>query len=283
MIFSSALSLSATLALALPAGLLLGSFLNVCISRLPAHQSIVAPGSRCPRCGAAIRPWHNIPLLSFIVLGGRCRDCRQPISLRYPLVEATLAALFAGTVWRFPAAPANAECGVFCFLLLGLFWMDVETMRLPDSFTLTGTLLGLMQTLLPGRGLAQSLDLTASAPFAIPHLPPLLASCFAAAGSMGLLLAIRSIYRATRQEDGLGLGDVKLAAMVGAWLGITGELLTLALGILSAALVGAFLLARRGRSSGRDPLPLGAFLCTGAAVTIFAGRPLLTWYFHFWR
>ena len=268
--------------LALLAGLLLGSFLNVCISRLPVHHSIVFPGSHCPRCGAAIRPWHNIPLLSFIVLGGRCRDCRAPIPVRYPLTEAGLAMLFAAVVWRFPASPEKIEGCMLCFLLFGLFWMDAETMRLPDSFTLTGTALGLAQTLLPGRGLAQGLHLTASIPFSAPPVPPLLASGFAGAGAAGLLLVIRWTYRAVRRQEGLGLGDVKLAAMLGVWLGVTGVLLTMVLGVFSAALVGASLTISTGGDARRMPLPFGSFLCAGGVLVLFTGRSLLMWYFHFW-
>ncbi len=271
-----------SLAVALTAGLLLGSFLNVCISRLPEHRSIVFPGSHCPRCGAAIRPRDNIPLLSFILLGGRCRACRKPISLRYPLTEAALALLFAGAVSRFPSLPARVEASVLCFLLLGLFFMDVETMRLPDSFTVTGTALGLLQTLLPGHGLGRALHFAELAPFSVPALPPPAAAGAAGAGAAGLLLLVRFLYRTVRREDGLGLGDVKLAAMLGVWLGGLGTALALAIGILLAACTGVLLLAFQGRAARRLPLPFGAFLCAGAGCTLFVGARLLAWYFHFW-
>ncbi len=118
-------------AAALVSGLLLGSFLNVCIARLPSHRSIAWPGSHCPRCGAAIRPLDNIPLLSFALLRGRCRSCGKPIALRYPLIEAALPLLFIAAAARFPSDGAALEAGAFLFRLLGLFCMDAETLLLP--------------------------------------------------------------------------------------------------------------------------------------------------------
>ncbi len=261
-------------------GLLLGSFLNVCIARLPRHESIAWPGSHCPRCGAAIRPWDNVPLLSYALLRGRCRDCRKPISWRYPLVEAALGGLLVSCALRFASLSASASAGVFCFLLLGLFAMDLETYRLPDAFTLIGTGLGIAAALVPGASLVPALQLLRNAPFTAPPLPTVLGCCLAATLGAGLLLLIRWVYFTLRKQEGLGLGDVKMAALLGAWLGVTGLVLSLAAGVLLAALVGVTV---GGKGKGRMArLPLGAFLAVGGLVTLFGGRPILAWYFHFW-
>ena len=262
-------------------GLLLGSFLNVCIARLPRHQSIVWPGSHCPQCSALIRPWDNLPLLSYGLLRGRCRDCRRPIPVRYPLVEAALALLFLAAAARFAGPWPLAEAALLCFLLLGLLVMDAETSLLPDSFTLPGLALGLLQTLLPGGGLPSALRLTAHAPFSVPHWPSWISGLLGAAGAAGALLLVRWLYWLVRRRQGMGLGDVKLAAMLGAWLGVAGVALSLALGVLLAALAGLVLLRRGFTGSAR--LPFGSFLCAAALITLFTGRAILTWYFSFFR
>jgi leader peptidase (prepilin peptidase)/N-methyltransferase len=265
-------------------GLLLGSFLNVCIARLPHHASIVRPGSHCPRCAAPIRPWQNIPLLSYALLRGRCRQCRERISWRYPAVEAALAALLVLCVLRMPTLVAAADAGVLCFLLLGLLCMDAETFRLPDTFTLPGIVLGIAQSWLPGGGLVPALDLARSAPFACPAWSPLVSSIAGAGLAGGVLYAIRALYFALRRREGMGMGDVKLAAMLGAWMGVSGAALSLMLGILAAAVWSASRMRiGPGRNGWQARLPLGAFLCAGGLGTLFAGENILRWYFHFWR
>jgi leader peptidase (prepilin peptidase)/N-methyltransferase len=264
------------------AGLLFGSFLNVCIARLPRHASIAWPGSHCPRCAAPIRAWENVPLVSFVLLRGRCRRCRKPISWRYPLVEAGLAVLFVLCIGRISTI-VLVESWVFCFLLLGLFVMDLETFRLPDAFTLPGLGLGLVQTLLPGDGLASQLRLTEHAPFSAPRMPALTGSLVGAAGAAATLLLIRWAYRRLRQRDGMGLGDVKLAAMLGAWLGVTGVALTFMLAVVLAAVAGLAAMAVLRRPAASLRLPFGSFLALGALLCLFMGEPLLRWYFSFWR
>ncbi len=276
------ISLSSSLAaMAVVAGLLFGSFLNVCIARLPEHRSIAWPGSRCPRCSAPIRAVDNIPLLSFVLLRGRCRHCRKPISLRYPLVEAGLAALFLLAAVRFPFPWQFAEAAVFCFLLLGLLGMDAETLLLPDSFTLPGIGLGLLQATLTPGGLISTLRLTSGAPIALPHFPPAASSLLGSAGAAASLWLIRWLYRLLRHREGMGLGDVKLGALLGAWLGIAGVALTLVLGTLFASVGGLILLARGKTTVGPLRLPFGSFLCLGGLFVLFAGKSILTWYFHF--
>ncbi|MFP5230283.1 MAG: prepilin peptidase [Acidobacteriota bacterium] len=253
-------------------GLAFGSFLNVCISRLPRHESIVFPGSHCPRCGAAIASGDNIPLLSWILLLGRCRHCRQPIAWRYPAVEFATACLFLLCYLRFGLTPTGAGLAVLCFLLLGLAVMDAETMRLPDSFTLPGLALGILYAAL--RPADNPMGRLAHAGAAL---------LWAALAALFLFL-IRWLYFVLRHKQGLGMGDVKLLAMIAAWLGRAPAILTLLLGAVAAALYGILAVAL---SRGRRPflstrLPLGSFLCAAALFTIFRGEPIIRWYLHFY-
>ncbi len=257
-------------------GLAFGSFLNVCISRLPRHESIVHPRSRCPRCGAAIASGDNIPILSWLLLRGRCRHCKQRIAWRYPAVEFAMAALFLLCYLRFGLNFTGIGIGVLCFLLLGLAVMDAETMRLPDAFTLPGIVLGILFS-----GVGESLfrgDL---------HHSLVINTLFAAgmAGAAALfLLIIRWLFFAIRHKQGLGMGDVKLFAMIAAWLDPAGAILTLLLGALAAALYGilAVTLSRGRRPFLSTRLPLGSFLCAAALYTIFAGQPIIAWYLRFY-
>ncbi len=261
--------------------LLFGSFLNVCIARLPEHRSIVRPGSHCPRCGAAIRPWDNVPLLSWLLLGGRCRACREPISVRYPLVEAGYAGLVAGSVARFGFTPEGLAACVFCFFVLGLLVMDLEAMLLPDAFTL------------PGLGLGLAWAFAAPAVRGKPGWPSdsvhaLILAAVSAAGWTLLLLLIRWSYYALRRRQGLGLGDVKLIAMLAAWLGAPQTALCFLLAVVAAAAVGLAALGRQAlqRESSATPwgqmrLPLGTFLCASSLYALFFGKHTLNWYLSF--
>jgi len=254
-------------------GLAFGSFLNVCISRLPRHQSIVRPRSRCPRCGATIRALDNLPLLSWILLRARCRHCHQPIAWRYPAVELATAALFLLCFLQFGLSLMSLGMAILCFLLLGLAVMDAETMRLPDAFTLPGIALGILYAAL---GPAETLGghfIDAG----IALLWPFLAALF--------LLLIRWLFFLLRHKEGLGMGDVKLMAMIAAWLGPAPAILTLLLACLAAAVYGLLAVAL---SRGRRPffstrLPLGSFLCAAALYVLFAGDPVITWYLKFFQ
>jgi len=255
-------------------GLAFGSFLNVCISRLPRHESLVRPRSRCPRCGAMIRPFDNIPILSWLLLRGRCRSCRQRIAWRYPAVEFATAALFLLCYLSFGLTFVGVGIAVLCFLLLGLAVMDAETMRLPDAFTLPGIVLGIVFF-----GVEESFfgDLH--------HFFPrkLLLSTMVAAGAALFLLLIRWLYYLVRHREGLGIGDVKLFAMIAAWLGAAPSMLVLLLACVAAALFGILnaVLSRSKRSFGAR-LPFGSFLCAAALFTIFRGEPIIRWYLHFY-
>lgn len=254
-------------------GLVFGSFLNVCISRLPKHESVVRPRSRCPQCGAAIRASDNIPLLSWAVLRGRCRSCKKPIAWRYPAIEVGTAALFLLGYMRFGLTVSGIGIMVLSFLLLGLAAMDAETMRLPDAFTLPGILLGIVFAgLLPASTAADHLA----------HAG--LAVLGAFIGAL-VILTIRWIYYAWRGVEGMGIGDAKLMAMIAAWLGPTLTLVTLFMGALSASVVGLLwiALARRKESPMTTRIPFGSFLCGAALYAVYQGQANVGWYLQFFR
>jgi leader peptidase (prepilin peptidase)/N-methyltransferase len=277
-------------------GLAFGSFLNVCIARLPRHRSIVRPGSACPNCGKAIRAWDNLPLLSFAILRGRCRTCRWPIPWRYPAVELATAALFLLAYLRFGLTLAGAGAAVLSFLLLGLAVMDAETMRLPDAFTLPGIVLGIVWSGLefglakqwPGALLwsaNENLAIGATKPHAQWKLmiAAMIASALWALLAAFLIWLIRWLYHLLRHREGMGLGDAKLLAMIAAWLGPALTGLTFVLGTFAAAVFGIALAARSRRSPDQTMLPFGSFLCAAAIYALFAGQPVLHWYAGFFH
>ncbi|MCC7009333.1 MAG: prepilin peptidase [Acidobacteria bacterium] len=242
-------------------GLVIGSFLNVCIGRLPLGESIVWPGSRCPSCRTAIR-WHdNVPVASYLVLGGRCRACRAPIGLRYPLVELATAGafvlqgIFTGGDW-----PLLAARLVFTVLLIVLFGTDLETQRLPNVVTLPGIVIGVSFSFLLPPGVADSL--------------------YGAALGAGVLLLIRWAWRRATGVDGMGLGDVKMLAMIGAFLGWRQVIVVLFLSSLSGAFVGLGVAALQ-RKSLDYRLPFGTFLAFSAFVASLVGEALIDWYAQF--
>jgi leader peptidase (prepilin peptidase) / N-methyltransferase len=253
-------------------GLAFGSFLNVCISRLPQHESVVHPRSRCPRCRAMIGSGDNIPILSWIVLRGRCRNCKLRIAWRYPAVEFATAALFLLCYLRFGLTIIGIGMDVLCFLLLGLAVMDAETMRLPDAFTLPGIGLGICYAALrPAETVGDRMWHTGQA-------------LLSAIGAALFLVLIRWLFFLLRRKEGLGMGDIKLIAMIAAWLGPSPVILTLVLGTFVAALYGivAVTLSRGRLRFVSTRLPFGSFLCAAALFTIFQGGPIIDWYLRFY-
>lgn len=236
-------------------GLVLGSFLNVVIHRLPRGLSVVRPRSHCPSCGMPIAWFDNLPLLSYLLLRGRCRRCREPISARYPLVEAGTAAVLVAVVSRFGLGLEGIEAAIFVLLLLPLAVIDLEHHLLPDWLTLPGIAVGL------GFSFAGGLA------------PPGEAAVGALLGAALPLLVI-VLYRLIRGVEGMGLGDVKLLAMIGAFLGWRGVLLTLVLGACTGAVVGLGLVAS-GRGRGDTELPFGTFLSAAALVVVLFGERLV--------
>ena len=239
-------------------GLMLGSFLNVCISRLPAGESVVFPGSRCPACRTPIHWYDNIPVFSYLRLGGRCRSCRAPISARYPVVEAATGAAFVLQALAAGDDPvALAQRLVFAALLVALFGTDLETQRLPNVLTLPGIPIGIA--------------------FSVFRSPGLTSSLIGAAFGAGVLLGIRWLWRRIKGVDAMGLGDVKMLAMIGAFLGWEQVWLVLLFSSVTGALLGVLLTAFGGRSM-QSKLPFGTFLALAAFAASLVGQRLLDWY-----
>jgi leader peptidase (prepilin peptidase) / N-methyltransferase len=245
----------------LAVGLLVGSYLNVVIYRLPRGLSTVLPRSRCPSCDAAIAPYDNVPLLSYLVLRGRCRRCQARISPRYPLIEALTGLLFLGCFLRFGVRPETVAAAAFCAAMVALAAIDLEHFILPDRITLPGIVLGLaLSPWLPWSGWKAAL--------------------LGAVLGAGLLLALWKGWLLLRGEEGMGLGDVKMLGMIGAFLGWKGALITLFLASLSGSLVGLALVGK-GDAGLKTKLPFGTFLALGALVALFAGPAIARSYLSF--
>jgi leader peptidase (prepilin peptidase)/N-methyltransferase len=283
-------------------GLAFGSFLNVCLSRWPEGESIVQPRSHCRRCTHTLAWWENIPLLSWLALRGRCRNCRAWVGWRYPLVEFAVGALWALEAWRLvgtmslpDAPPAGAVLAemlgrmIFYWLLVALAILDMENLWLPHWITLPGTVIGFISALLqfefsPDLGsflVFWSLGTTGLqhpgfTRFALIRLLGILTAA-------GLILLIRWVYWLLRRREGIGLGDAKLMALLAAWLGLPGALVAFVLGIVLGALTAVALLAipaarKQSASWSMSKLPLGTFLCVGGVVSSLWGQQILAAY-----
>jgi leader peptidase (prepilin peptidase)/N-methyltransferase len=242
-------------------GALIGSFLNVCIHRLPRGASIVWPASACPGCRRELSWYENVPIFSYAFLGGRCRTCKMAISMRYPLIEALTAAMFAAGWWYYGPGPLLASRLIFGCALIVLFAIDLEHHLLPNVITLPGTVIGFMFSFVNPPGWKDAL---------IGIL----------VGGGGLFLIAEGYYR-IRHEEGLGMGDVKMLAMVGAFLGWQLTLLTLMLASFAGTIISVGMIAT-GRGTMKYALPFGTFLAIGAAVASAVGQGMLDWYLRFW-
>lgn len=254
MTFTEALSPLGAVGVATGLGVLVGSFLNVCVHRWPEGQSVVRPPSHCPGCGAPVQPRDNIPVVSWVLLRGRCRACRTAISIRYPLVELAVGALWGGMVWHEGLEFEALRGAVFLTILLGIALTDARTYLIPNPFTLGGAALGLGMAFLPG------------------GIEPFEALLGAGVG-YGVLALVG--WGATRvfRKPAMGGGDIKMMAMVGAFTGSTGVFLTLFLG----SVLGAVLFAPWAWRS-RTLVPFGVFLALGAAVTWIWGGAIVAAY-----
>jgi len=250
--------------LALAIGLIVGSFLNVCIYRLPVGESIVSPGSHCPRCGAAVRPWHNIPVLSWIGLRAKCASCRAPISWRYPAIEAA-SGLVALALWRaFGPSASFAIATVFFWLMIVLFFTDFDHQLLPDAVTLPGF----------GVGVAVAWF----NPFlGEPGWQRIVLAVAGAALGSGILWGLGALYTRVRGVEGMGFGDVKMMALVGAFSGPVGVAVTLFAASIVGAAVGLLLIPLRQKTL-RHALPFGCFLAPAACAALIWGRPAVEAY-----
>lgn len=235
-------------------GAIFGSFLNVVTHRLPRRESLVAPASHCVACGTPIKPYDNIPVLSWLLLRGRCRNCGVHISARYPLIEASTAALCVAVVLAKGTAAGIALGLAMVLLLMPAAAIDLEHKRIPNVITLPGCLLAI--------ALGFALDSSGEA-----------ARLLAGLGAGGAFLVV-----ALASPKGMGIGDVKLATMIGLFLGVA-VIPAVLIALLTGVIVGGFVIARVGLSAGRKTaVPFGPFLAFGALVALFAGHPLLHWY-----
>jgi len=236
-------------------GAVIGSFLNVCIVRLPADQSVVSPPSRCPRCGKPVEWRDNIPVLSWVLLGGKCRGCREPISILYPLVELATAVLWGVMAWRYGLSPEALKGALFGTLLLGIALTDAREYIIPNEFTYGGLAIGLILSAAGG-------------------LSAVLAALVGAAVGFGILWLVGVAGRWAFKEEAMGGGDIKMMAMVGSFVGWQGVLLTIFLGAVAGTAI--FLpLTLIGK---KKLVPFGVFLAIGAAVTYVIGPAIIDWY-----
>ena len=297
-------------------GLLFGSFLNVCIARLPHGESIVKPRSRCPNCHHLIRWYDNIPILSWLILRARCRGCGQKISWQYPVVELTTGLWFfvitneaiaffsqrhdfGNSFNDHDVSPIVFSFGltILGFLLIGLMVMDWQTYTLPDAFTLTGIAIGFFLICTQAIFLGPTED-----QILLKHKAPITAAMsvekgnlfltgpealiggrlVAILGAAALLLIIRRAYKLLRNRDGMGLGDVKLLAMIAAFLGFWPAILALFAGVLTASVYGIALLLR-GKANAATRLPFGSFLAAGGLLSALFGPILIDKYTSLFR
>lgn len=260
-------------------GLALGSFLNVCISRLPVGESVVRPRSRCPLCRKPIAAFDNIPLLSWLLLRRRCRQCRWPIPARYPLVELGVAAWFAASLGIYGLSLAAVNCAVFGFFAIGLLVMDWQTHILPDEFTFGGIAIGFL--LCAVRAFLLPMD-RGQVVLTGPERILLYRTIAIIAAALALWL-IRTLYRLLRRQDGMGLGDVKMLAMIAAFLGLRPTMLALFVAVLAGSIYAiGLMLAHRGVTA-KTRLPFGSFLALGGLTAALIGVPLITWYASLFR
>ncbi len=292
-------------------GLCFGSFLNVCIYRLPRGKSVVAPRSACPRCGNLIPLYHNLPVLSWLILRGKCRSCKQPISPRYLVIEVLTGVLFLGCYAHFGLTLAALKCVVLGYLLLGLIFTDAETKLLPDAMTLPGLALGIgFSLVVPVNDLASRIMPGMVSPVMSSDISwrlwSLSDSLLGAAVGASFLYGAAAIYLRARGVEGMGFGDVKLMAMIGAFLGTKLTVLTIFASSLAGSLFGlSTVLAvwikrtrriRSSRISSKEArrrawqsarlalryyeMPFGVFLGSMAILSFLFGDRLLHWY---WR
>lgn len=241
-------------------GALIGSFLNVCIYRWPAEQSVVRPRSHCAGCGSTIQWYDNIPIVSWIVLRGKCRRCGAPISVQYPVIELATALVWTAAAIRFGPSVEGISAAVFLTLLLGIAMTDAREMVIPDQFSLGGTVIALALAAVPGGF-------------------PFTSALIGAAASYVMLWALKWGAEKAFRKPALGVGDIHMMAMIGAFLGVRGAILTVLLGSILGLAIGIPIMMRRNRLRSMSTyLPLGTFLAMGAAIAHAWGTQIMDWY-----
>ena len=264
-------------------GTIIGSFLNVVIHRVPREQSIVFPNSACPSCGTALRPYDNIPILSYLVLAGRCRYCRKPISIRYPVVEAITAVLFVAVALHDGTSFALPFDLAFVAALVALVFIDAEHMILPNVITYPGIVFAILTRIaLPYLSGPEHFDDLPGLMGQMPNLPIWSVSLIGAAiGALlggGSLWLMGFIWEKLRGVEAMGLGDVKMMFMVGAYLGWRLALLTIFIGVFSGSIIGIAMMLKSGQRNMRMMLPFGIFLGIGAIASLLLGHRIVEWY-----
>jgi leader peptidase (prepilin peptidase)/N-methyltransferase len=251
-------------------GAIIGSFLNVCIYRIPAGESIVRPASRCMSCGKPVQFYDNIPIVSYIFLMGRCRYCKTGLSLRYPLIEFLNAALYVLVLMRFSAGSpwVPATYCVFVSALIVIFFIDIDHQIIPDSITLPGIPIAIIlgSTILPD-------------PFLRYELLGFKSSIIGFLAGGGFFYSVAIIGRAVLKKDAMGGGDIKMMAMVGGLLGWKAVILTTFMGSLLGSIIGVALILLKGREWG-SKIPFGPYLALGALISLFWGQDILIWYIY---
>ena len=245
-------------------GLILGSFLNVCIYRIPREQSIVYPPSNCPECGRPIRFYDNIPILSYIILLGKCRTCANPIPIRYPVVELITGLLSLALFMKYGLTPQYPLFFLFCAALLVISFIDLEHQIIPDVISLPGILLGFAFSLIGFTGL-DWLD-----------------SLIGIVGGGGFLFVVAILFERLTRKEGMGGGDVKLLAMMGAWMGWRALPFIILISSFAGTVIGGGSLLISGRSY-RTKIPFGPFLALAALIYLFFGTEFVSWYYQLFR
>ena len=237
-------------------GLIIGSFLNVCIYRIPRKESVAFPASHCPNCNTPIKPWDNIPVLSFVFLRGKCRYCKAVISWRYPLVEALTAVMFVVVVYNYSISLEALFYLLFISALIVISFIDLDYQIIPDKISLPGTVVGFIASFfLPLQWYDSLLGILAGG---------------------GVILATGYLGKLAFKKEAMGGGDVKLMAMVGAFLGWKLAILT----IFFASLIGAVIGIIMKLITGKEYIPFGPFLSAGALLALFSGMRLIEWYWN---
>ena len=241
-------------------GAMIGSFLNVCIHRLPKEESIVRPGSHCPKCKTPIRFYDNIPLLSYLLLGGKCRHCKAPISIQYPIVEAITALSSFFLFITFGVSLSFIYYFSFVAALIAITVIDLYHQIIPDVISLPGIVIGLLGSLV------------------IPQIT-FWSSLIGVLSGGGSLFLVATVYQWLFKREGMGGGDVKLLAMIGAFLGWKAVILTIFLSSFIGSIIGITVMLIKGKDF-KYAIPFGPFLAAGAVISLFWGENLISWYLY---
>jgi len=266
-------------------GAVVGSFLNVVIHRVPSEESIIFPNSACPKCKSAIKPFDNLPILSWLVLGGKCRRCKNPISPRYPAVELLTALLFVLVLWQIGFNAFLPVALIFVAIVISLVFIDAENMILPNVITypmlFCAFVVRLIFPLFFSAAYFADINIFPLNGFAVYPLwfGSIVGGVFGALVGGGSLWLVGEIWKRLRGVEAMGLGDVKMMFGVGALLGWQLALLSIFLGTFTGAVVGSIIIARQKQKNFQTRIPFGVFLGIGSVISLLFGEQLVRWYF----